>query len=266
MPAVAAHLLARTPEVMRLFASDPFPDRPPTLLRMRGYRLTFTDPATQRRTGRYWHKEPAGNHMPMLYLDETGQVREASLEIADTALRNQDYAAAFEVYEQQYQSGNFEAGYRLADMLLRGNGVPADPARAVAVYTELAQAGETLAEYHLGVSYESGRGVGVDYAQAAAWYRLAARHGSLPALFNLGAMYANDRIVPRDDREGLTLLLEASARAQDGIDPAAGFVLEHQPATAKRLMDRMAPADIARAGKQAADRAKTRIATAEPEQ
>ncbi len=264
MPAVAAHLLARNPDVMRLFESDPFPDRPPTLIRMRGYRLTFTDPATHARTGLYWHKEPAGNYLPMLYLDENGRVTQADLGPVDEALHNKDFATAFAGYEQQYQMGNLEAGFRLADLYLQGLGTAADPAHAFALYTELARAGEVGAEYDLGVSYESGRGVMVDNTQAAAWYRLAARHGSLPALYNLGVMHAHDRIAPRDDVEGLALLLEAETRAM-GDDPASRFILEHQPAQARQLTERMSAADIAKAKQRAADRSKTPIPTEEPE-
>lgn len=265
MPAVAAHLLARNPDVMRLFASDPFPDSPPTLIRMRGYRMRFTDPKVQARTGQYWYREPAGNHMPMLYLDASGQVTQVNLDAADTAFRNRDYATALAAYQQQYDMGNFEAGYRLADLYLRGLGTPADPARAHLIHTDLAREGETMAEYELGVTYEFGRGVRVDFAQAAVWYRLAARHGSLPALFNLGRMYAANRITPADDVEGLALLLEAYARAMSGNDPAAGFILQHQPEHAKQLTERMRPADIARAKALAAERAKSRVPTAATE-
>ncbi len=264
MPAVAAHLLARNPDVMRLFESDPFPDRPPTLIRMRGYRLKFTAPATHARTGLYWHREPAGTYLPMLYLDESGQVTQADLGPADEALRNKDYARAFAAYQQQYRMGNLEAGFRLADMYLQGLGTAADPARAFALHTDLARAGEATAEYDLGVSYEYGRGVPQDDTQAAAWYRLAARHGSLPALYNLGAMHAFDRIAPRDDIEGLALVLEAGTRATSD-DPASRFILEHQPAQARRLTERMSPADIARAKQRAADRSTTPIPTEEPE-
>ncbi len=265
MPAVAAHLLTRNPDVMRLFERDPFPDRPPTLIRMRGYRLTFTAPAEHRRTGMYWHKEPAGTYLPMLYLDENGQVTEADLSPADEALRAKDYPTAFSAYEQQYQMGNLEAGFRLAEMYLRGLGTTADPARAHALTLELARAGEVQAECNLGVNLEYGRGVAPDYAQAVTWYRRATRHGSLAALFSLGVMHVNDRILPRDDVEGLTLLLEAENRALLGTDPAAGFILERQPAAAKRLMERMSPADIAKAKRHAADRSRTPVPAAEPE-
>ena len=264
MPAVAAHLLARNPDVMHLFASDPFPDSPPTLMRMRGYRLTFTDREAHRRTGLYWHKEPAGSYLPMLYINEDGKVVEANPEQADAALRNKDYASARANYEQFYQMGSLEAGLRLADMMLRGQGGAADPAGAFTLYTALAREGEAMAEYDLGVCHEFGRGVPVDHAQAAFCYRLAARHGSLPALYSLGAMHAQDRIVPRDDVEGLALLLEASARAM-GDDPASSFVLEHEPAQATQIMKRMSPADIANARKRAAERAKAAVPTGEAE-
>ena len=110
-----------------------------------------------------------------------------------------------------------------------------------------------------------GRGVAVDYAQAATWYRRAARHGSLAALFSLGVMHINDRILPRDDVEGLTLLLEAESRAMSGSDPATGFILEHQPAAAKRLQERMNATDIAKARQRAADRSRTPVPAGESE-
>lgn len=73
-PAVAAELISRNPDVMRLFRNDPFPDRPPTMVRMPVYRLAFTDLATRRRTRNFWNKEYEGDYLPMVYLDEHGQL------------------------------------------------------------------------------------------------------------------------------------------------------------------------------------------------
>jgi len=73
-PAVAAHLLARNPEVMKLFDGDPFPDRPPSMIRMAIYRLSFTDLTEHRATGDFWRKEYEGDYMPMLYLNGSGEV------------------------------------------------------------------------------------------------------------------------------------------------------------------------------------------------
>src|SRR5204863_1353148 len=78
-PAVAAHLLVRTPAVMKLFREDPFPDSPPTMIRMRGYRLFFTDRDTHRKTGRYWRRERAGDYLPMMYREENGGGAEFTL-------------------------------------------------------------------------------------------------------------------------------------------------------------------------------------------
>jgi len=179
-------------------------------------------------------------------------------------LRGGNFPAAFEFFSQQYAMGNLDAGFRLADMHLKGQGTPRDPARAFALFQELAHEGEVVAEYELGVAYEYGNGVPIDDDQAATWYRLAARHGSLAALFSLGGLHAHDRIVPRDDVEGLALLLEASARAT-GEDPASRFVLQHQPAQAKLLTERMTPADIARAHAKAAELEKTVVPLGEPD-
>ncbi len=76
IPRVAEQLLRRNPAVMRLFAADPFPDRPPGVVRMQVFRFAFTDWAAYRRTGRFWRKEYSGDLRPALVLDADGRVRE----------------------------------------------------------------------------------------------------------------------------------------------------------------------------------------------
>jgi TPR repeat protein len=250
-PAVAAHLLAGNPQVVALFRANPFPEGPPTAIRMRGYRLAFTEAVTRRQSGRFWTREPAGDYLAPLYRDQTGNIAEFSLTAGDALLRNGDFVRAREVFEQQYRAGFLPAGFRLAEMLARGSGGGADAARAFQIYAELANEGEVAAEHHLGVCYEFGLGVPIDYRKAAAQYRQAAAHDYLPSLFSLGLLHASDRIVPRDDVTGLALLLESVARAT-GDTPAARFIRENEPAQAKRLTDRMTAADIARAKERAA--------------
>ncbi len=79
IPRIAAQLLRRNPEVMALFASDPFPDRPPMVVRMLVHRYAYTDRATHRQTGRYWNKEYQGDFSAPLYLDERGEIKQAAL-------------------------------------------------------------------------------------------------------------------------------------------------------------------------------------------
>ncbi len=245
-PAVAGHLLARNARVMDLFRADPFPDRPPTVVRMRGYRLKFTDLETRRRTGRFWTREPAGDYLPPMYRDAQGGIAQFSFADGDEAMQRRDVAGAARIFDEQYRAGFLPAGFRLAELLVR-----VDPARAFAIYAELEKEGEVAAEHHLGVCYEFGIGVPVDYAKAAAQYRKAAGHRYLPSLFSLGLLHASDRIVPRDDVTGLALLLESLARAT-GDDPPSRFIRANEPAQAKQLTDRMSAADVERAKARAA--------------
>jgi len=259
LSAVAGHLLVRNPRVMALFAGDPFADRPATMVRMRGYRLAFTDLKTRRETGRYWRREAAGDHLPMMLLDEQGQVAEASLAAGDAALRKRDFAEAFRIFEAQYEVGFVVAGFRMADMYARGAGGRANPAKAFALYTALANEGEVGAEHYLGICHEYGIGVPVDFAKAAGWYQRAADHDYLPAIFSLGMLHANDRFVPRDDVKGLAFLLTAAERA-NGEDPAARYVRDNQAVPAKRLMERMSAAEIAKAKRLVGERRRDRKA------
>ena len=71
--AIASHLLRQDPKVIDLFERNPFPDRPPTMMRMPVYQLTFTDLATYRKTGYFWHKDYEGDYAPMLYVDNGGR-------------------------------------------------------------------------------------------------------------------------------------------------------------------------------------------------
>lgn len=70
----AAHLIRRDPAVMELFRSDPFPDRPPTMVRMAEYQYEFTDLATWRATGRYWRREYIGDWLPAVYRTAQGDI------------------------------------------------------------------------------------------------------------------------------------------------------------------------------------------------
>ena len=70
IPDVARELVRGNPAVTDLFASNPFPDAPPTIVRMMGYRYTFTDRKTQRATGRYWSKVYVGDYAPPVTADE----------------------------------------------------------------------------------------------------------------------------------------------------------------------------------------------------
>jgi hypothetical protein len=59
-------LLEGSPAVLKLFARNPFPERPPRYVRalLRLYNYRMTDVATRRRTGQWWQRELLGLYFP----------------------------------------------------------------------------------------------------------------------------------------------------------------------------------------------------------
>ena len=67
----AIRLMEGSGPVERLFKSNPFPDKPPGMIRFPLYRYTFTDLKTQRESGNYWWREKIGYYAPTLYVDSS---------------------------------------------------------------------------------------------------------------------------------------------------------------------------------------------------
>ena len=61
-----ARLREGSPEVLGLLATNPFPERPPRLVRAVLYQYNFTDRAERRRTGAWWKRELRGLYAPVL--------------------------------------------------------------------------------------------------------------------------------------------------------------------------------------------------------
>ncbi|MGH9151987.1 MAG: lipase maturation factor family protein [Acidimicrobiales bacterium] len=59
-----AGLLENDAPTLRLLATNPFPDAPPTYVRARLYHYRFTTPAERRATGAWWVRTPAGELRP----------------------------------------------------------------------------------------------------------------------------------------------------------------------------------------------------------
>ena len=167
---MAAHLLQRDPAVMGLFRRDPFPDRPATLIRMPAYRFTFTNSATRRQTGNFWHKELEGEYLTMMYRNGSGQVL-----AADSAAEEMRIMAEF---------GNAKAQSQLGFMYASGEGIAQDNAEAVKWFRQAAEQGLPEAQSVLGLMYAAGKGVPQDEVEALVWFNLAARAGDPEAMKN----------------------------------------------------------------------------------
>jgi len=67
-PNLLARLLLGSPDVLRLFAANPFPDHPPRLVRALSSTYRFTTPQERAATGAWWKVEPAGWYYPAISL------------------------------------------------------------------------------------------------------------------------------------------------------------------------------------------------------
>ncbi len=66
-------LLTQDPEVLSLFAGNPFPGSPPTQVRAVVWQYWFTDRATKRATGQWWRRELIGLYAPGLERTSDGR-------------------------------------------------------------------------------------------------------------------------------------------------------------------------------------------------
>lgn len=101
-------------------------------------------------------------------------------------------------YARGGNGGFLQAKCALGNMLIAGDGGPADPERGLALCREAAEAGEPNAQADMGDHYGAGSGVARDYVEAGRWYRLAAAQDQRNAAFQLGVLHWNGLGTPID--------------------------------------------------------------------
>lgn len=106
------------------------------------------------------------------------------------------------MYKIAADQGNAEAQFYLAQLYMKGEGVPRDDKQAAKWYRFAADQGVALAQYNLGIYYEQGTGVRKDIGEAVRWYRRAAEQDCVEACMNLGICYMNGLGVMRNPAEG----------------------------------------------------------------
>jgi hypothetical protein len=67
-------LLKNEPDVLSLFASNPFASAPPREVRAIKYQYWFTDLRTKRETGNWWRREDLGQYAPALEREADGKI------------------------------------------------------------------------------------------------------------------------------------------------------------------------------------------------
>jgi hypothetical protein len=68
-------LLQGDPDVLALFAGNPFPDRPPVRVRTVIYQYWFTSRQTKRETGLWWRRQLLGAYAPALEREADGSIQ-----------------------------------------------------------------------------------------------------------------------------------------------------------------------------------------------
>ena len=74
VPSTEERLLAAAPDVLALFAGDPFPQHPPKQVRAVIWQYWFTSLAEKRATGKWWRRELIGIYAPILEREDDGTV------------------------------------------------------------------------------------------------------------------------------------------------------------------------------------------------
>ena len=74
MLSTAERLLQNDPQVLKLFAANPFAGGAPTQVRTVIYQYWFTDMQTKRNTGDWWRRDFLGEYAPTLERTADGRV------------------------------------------------------------------------------------------------------------------------------------------------------------------------------------------------
>ncbi len=163
---IALKLLQQNPLITDLFAENPFPQRPPTMIRMRRFQLEYNDWATYRETGNYWKKRSLDDYSPMLYIDAEGRVKQA--------------ASTLDAARVQAAQGNPGAQTFLGVLYFVGRDVKQSESEAKKWFMLAAEQNYAPAQYQLGVMYSGDanrRGVP---SEATRWFKISARTTLLP--------------------------------------------------------------------------------------
>jgi lipase maturation factor 1 len=74
VPETEVLLLKNNPDVLSLFAGNPFPNAPPKIVRAVNYQYWFTTPAEKRETGAWWRRQFLGLYAPEIELEPDGRI------------------------------------------------------------------------------------------------------------------------------------------------------------------------------------------------
>ena len=122
------------------------------------------------------------------------------------AYATKNFAKALKLYLKAAKKGNYWGYCFAGDMLMHGDGVPADTAQAIKLYTDGADIGDANSQYRLAGCYSTGTGVVPNPKTAFIYYKAAADNGYTMAKTGLALCYITGKGTPMNKTEGINLL------------------------------------------------------------
>ena len=108
--------------------------------------------------------------------------------LARAYVKAERYDEAIPLLEEGLASGNRVANFVLADLLMNGEGIEADPQRAFEMYQAMVQDDFGIAQLEIGKAYAKGRGVEQNLDEALRWFKLAQANGIEDAAAEIEAL------------------------------------------------------------------------------
>lgn len=103
-----------------------------------------------------------------------------------------DMAQAAKWYKTLVQKNNIIAMNNLANLYMKGDGVPQDVTYAVELYKKAAELGDEVAQYNLGISYQDGKGIERNLRLAQTWLEKSLAQGYADANLPLARILLDD--------------------------------------------------------------------------
>lgn len=132
------------------------------------------------------------------------------LYLTDAQMR--DYNLALSWYKKAAANGFLSAYYRVADMYLKGQGVPQSNAEMLKWYTLAVESGSDYALYRIGELYFNGTGVTQNFTEAINWYKKGVERGDISAIGRLAALYYDGKYVQKDREQAIALYRKAAGQ------------------------------------------------------
>lgn len=162
--------------------------------------------------------------------DVGAQMRVAKMFEEGTYGANKDFYTALLWYEKAAQNGNANAQIKVAEVYFFGkNGIEKNMAEAAKWYKLLVQKNNIVAMNNLANLYMKGDGVPQDITYAVELYKKAAELGDEVAQYNLGRAYRDGRGVERNPQLARTWLEKSLAQGYaDASLPLAKLLLQDE--------------------------------------